>query len=615
MDSKLLQAVIILTFFLFLIGLQGISIQISDSVRPLKKKNESKSHASIWQGLHLIAGIFFFCWLATIALLLPSLLELIFNMDGVRALSIHRLIIWFLKAIYLLVSSYGGLRLVLSMERIKDLQRLQEQTKLVPALRRTTLVAISIAIFAYISTAQYFVEINYDTALYHLPMVEHLRKYGPEVGLANFRFSFGFFSLPAFGQTILQSMMPERNLLSPSLNIGFFSAFLLIVFGSIHSNLNSRETIFRIKPLLPIAFATTSLLYGEINTDSLSSYNVDFAVTLTTLSLFFILYFCRDIPIQKWSIGYALLLPCLKLSGLLGLFFLLSYQGLSTIFSYFFKKTSLLADQSQEVLDEFHFDRRDLRFIAVLIAGAYLIMFLTNFILSGYLFFPDIGIGPLTDYAVPESLNSHIKESLVSFYARTDDNADIAYKAFTEKWGITEWFPVFIQTQRGLKILFWLVGSWAIALIISIINLKKIAQVNFHSMALAISMAISVSLAIFVLPPNPRFFSWMGSVLSYQCIELLVLNPIISLGGMLVITCVISYRLERPIVKSVGDVQTNEIVLPATNIRGWRPRSLMGSGDKQWVRFRTPSFTDKCWATDPPCTPHLWGLKNDGKQP
>jgi hypothetical protein len=125
-------------------------------------------------------------------------------------------------------------------------------------------------------------------------------------------------------------------------------------------------------------------------------------------------------------------------------------------------------------------------------------------------------------------------------------------------------------------------------------------------------MPVIASLALFVLPPNPRFFPWVGSLIGFEFAELLVFYPSIALLSVTTLMALITWRLQRPMLKSVGEVPTREVRSRSSDIRGWKPRSQHREGIGRDVLIRTP-FNDKCWATESPCTPYLWFLK--GKAP
>jgi hypothetical protein len=614
--SHFLQTIYFISFIFLIFGMQSAAKAFS-FVLGSRKQLLSNSRNWASEGLFLLAGVLGFCLLSNTLLLLPSLLELCLRLDSKTAYLLHTFAIQSLSVILLLLVSTGLVSiipcrspkcsdLIISKTLSLFLDRIPKPTKL------TRNIILTIA-SVYIATAQYFAGINYDTALYHLPAVAHFLKYGPELGLANLHFSLGFYNLPLFGQAVLQGFSPTDQILSPSLNIVFLCVFISIVIGGMidpgsKTFADSSKLFFR-----KLIFLIASLLFGGIEIGSLSSYNADFALTCTTLALIYICFFAADPPTRKAAFGFGLMLPILKLSGVLGLIFICVYELLTlclgntsplnlTQLSYNLQKTILKWQVMKKNLSP-----------AILIIVSYVIMFLTYLVLSGYVVFPQVSTGPIFEHAVPVEIAKYVKGSLVSFYARTNDNGVLANLAYAQNWGPRQWIPIFLQTERGLLMTGWI----GLALMTSGLSMTQLLvknrRMSGHLFAMAITMPIITTLAMFILPPNPRFFPWIGSLLIMQYGELLLLYPAMAMAGLILLVNLLSLRLNRPILKSVGEVPVKNIVVPRSKINGWKPRAKDNSFKSDSIIIRKPP-ADKCWATERPCTPYFWFLKQGNSQ-
>ena len=609
-SSHFLQTIYFISFIFFIFGMQSAA-KIFSFVLGLHNTLPSNSRSWASEGLFLLAGVLGFCLLSNALMLLPSLLELLLRLDSKTAFLLHTFAIQSLSVIFLILVSTGLLStipcrpsnrsdLIVSKTSSLFLDRIPKPTKLT---RNIVLVIVSI----YIATAQYFAEINYDTALYHLPAVAHFLKYGPELGLANLHFSLGFYNLPLFGQAVLQGFSPTGQILSPSLNIVFLCVYISIVISGM---MDTESQIFADSSNLffrKLIFLVASLLFGGIEVGSLSSFNADFALTCATLALIYICFFSVDPATRKAALGFGLMLPILKLSGVLGLIFICVYLFLTLCTS----KRSLLNLTEQRInLQKLTLNRQAMKKLvnsALLIIVSYVVIFLTYLVLSGYVVFPEVSTGPIFEHAVPPEIAKYVKGSLVSFYARTNDNPMLANLAYDQNWGPRQWLPIFLQTDRGLLMTGWI----TLALVTSGISvmqlLVKNRRMNGHLIAMAITMPIITTLAIFILPPNPRFFPWIGSLLIMQYGELLLLYPAMAMAVLILLVNILSLRLSRPILKSVGEVPVKNIAVPRSKINGWKPRAKDNGLKSNSIIIRKPP-ADKCWASERPCTPYFWFL-------
>jgi len=487
---------------------------------------------------------------------------------------------------------------------------------IIPAIDKISLLLIVMVMSVYVVVAQFFAGINYDTALYHLPAVQHFLHYGPEVGLANFHFSLGFYNLVLFGQVAIQSLSPSRLILSPSLNIVFLIAFVLAVIHHLLAGANNKQSSANTTSwhddrdgLRVATFFLLALILGAQSVDSLVSYNADFAVSMTTLALVFILYFSKQPQLRHHALALSIFLPLLKLSGMLGLILIVLMEALAKLAFIISAKSSPI-----HLADLRSAWRSGLaRSVTALAIASYAMMLMTNYILSGYLVFPESHTGPLAEHAVPLSIVQRIKGALVTYYARSNDTGKLAELAFEQQWGLSQWLPELLRTQRGQLMALWVMAASAMALIIAILWMaNRSRKLPVKLLCLGLVMPVIAGLALFVLPPNPRFFPWVGSLIGFEFAELVVFYPSIALLSVTALMALVTWRLQRPMLKSVGEVPTREVRARSSDIHGWKPRSQQRDRKGHDVLIRTP-FNDKCWSTESPCTPYLWFLK--GREP
>lgn len=607
------QLFLVFFFFFFICGLLAAATLCARSFRLDKEVPEAAIPPSN-AGLHLLGGVITFCLFCNLILIVPSVLELFAGLNISIINALHQLGISVIRGVAMIIALLGAASVLVSKQ--PRLAMVSKLFKDVPAIEAISFLLVVMVMSIYVVVAQFFASINYDTALYHLPAVQHFLHYGPEVGLANFHFSLGFYNLVLFGQVAIQSLSPSRLILSPSLNIVFFTAFVLAVIQHFlaYAN-NGRSSVVKSSwhddrdALRVIAFFLLALILGAQSIESLVSYNADFAVSMTTLSLVFILYFCKQPQLRHHALALSLFLPLLKLSGMLGLILIILMEALAKLAFIMSARTSSLH------LPDLRAGWRSGFGVSVpaLAIASYAMMIVTNYILSGYLIFPEFRTGPLAEHAVPQSIVHYIKGALVTYYARSNDTFKISKMAFEQKWSLSQWLPDLLRTQRGQLMALWVIAAIAMALIIAILWIaNRSRKPPVKLLYLALAMPVIASLALFVLPPNPRFFPWVGSLIGFEFAELVVFYPSIALLSVTTLMALITWRLQRPMLKSVGEVPTREVRSRSRDIHGWKPRSQHGDGREQDVLIRTP-FNDKCWATESPCTPYLWFLK--GREP
>jgi hypothetical protein len=609
------QFFLVFFFFFFICGLLAAAT-LCARIFSLEKEVPEAAILPSNAGLHLLGGVIAFCLFCNLILVVPSVLELVASLNPSTINSLHQLCVSGIRGVAILIA-FLGVASVLRQSQWRNARQLGHRVvNFIPAIDKISLLLIVMVMSVYVVVAQFFAGINYDTALYHLPAVQHLLHYGPEVGLANFHFSLGFYNLVLFGQVAIQSLSPSRLILSPSLNIVFLIAFLFTVINHLLADATNKQSSVNTTnwhddrdALRVIAFFLLALILGAESVESMVSYNADFAVSMTTLTLVFILYFSKQPQLRNHVLALSLFLPLLKLSGMLGLILIVLLEASAKLAFIISAKTSPI-----HLADPRATGRSGLsRSVAVLAIASYALMMLTNYILSGYLIFPESRTATFAEHAVPLSIVHYIKGALVTYYARSNDTFKIAKLAFEEQWSLSQWLPELLRTQRGQIMALWVIAATAMALIIAILWMaNRSSKPPLKLLCLGLAIPVIASLALFVLPPNPRFFPWVGSLIGFEFAELVVFYPSIALLSVTTLMALITWRLQRPMLKSVGEVPTREVRARSSDIHGWKPRSVQRDGKGHDVLIRTP-FNDKCWATESPCTPYLWFLK--GREP
>jgi hypothetical protein len=346
-------------------------------------------------------------------------------------------------------------------------------------------------------------------------------------------------------------------------------------------------------------FAFTFLL--AVNKSSLVSFDADLAVTLTTLSLVFILYFNHGSNVRHHALALACFLPLLKTSGALGLLLIILMELLRMAVP---ENSKLSWDTFRSSIQSIVRNLSRNRLVPIAIICSYLLMLLTNIITSGYMVFPVVGTGPFGSHAMPAASVRMIKSALVINYARFNNNGAIS-KTFGEKsLAYSDWLPQFLRTEWGQLIGFWLVSSFLIALVIAGLIVLLRHDLRLHRLlTLSIPLVVVTAIALFILPPNPRFFPWIGTLICFEFTELLILYPSIAFLSLASLMSLLSLRLQRPMLRSFGGEPFTTRNLTQEKLYGWKSRAQRRGADAS-VEVRSP-LKDKCYAIEPPCTPYL----------
>jgi hypothetical protein len=600
----------LLLFFFFGCGLIAASKLISRMAKPHGGIADAQQRKEINRGVSLLISLLVYCLFCNLLLLAPSLLEFA-GLPSEYALNLHHLSLFILQALVIIIASIGFLSIIRrSIPLDQYLSRLGANgtwlARILPIENRAASsfgLCCSIYIFASLSNI-----VNGDTGLYHLPFVKHLIAFGPEIGLANIHSRFGFYGIQSFGQAPLESLTLGVRSLSPSLNILFLACFLLYLLDTLPSRQHSAtdqkpiENRFLKNGEVPLRSLTSLLLglaFGITSLSSLVSFDADFALSLCTLILFHAYYFGTLSSHSQLLLWLTACLPLIKLSGLLSVA-LLSFYAIA---SFVFYLLDLTPDSSFTSWHKYKPSERWNKYMASIIALAYGTMLLTNLTLSGYLLFPEYRTGPFGKHAVPREEVRELKDRWITGFARSNDTGRVP-SASTERYGKAfEWLPEFLSSRRGHLMGFWLVASVAMSMItltFRSINIRINRDHLTRLSSLCIATSLVSAMALLVMPPNPRFFPWIGPIVYFTVTDLLIQLPILGFLALAAISTVISTRLHRSIIRLAPPPQYRTEIHPKKSFHGWRMRSVDSSSN---VQIRTPIDTKECWAIEPPCLP------------
>lgn len=558
-------------------------------------------------------------------MILPGLLELLFGGQGQPILLLHRFCSSLTTVAALLVALLGllavlktrrshqpeasGLQPARMMSRLGAMPSAGLWTDAILPIDDVALRVLAFVPTLYIISAPYL-GLQYDTGLYHLPSVLHFQAFGPEVGLANFHFSFGFFNLQQFPQVSLQNLSRSRFVLSPSLNLIFLEVFILTVVSSLaRQNRQTRPASSQLTTRV-LMFLATGLIFGMESLNSLVSFDADFAVFMTTLTLIFSLYFPHPAQQHDQALALSLFLPLLKLSGLLGLVMILLHELL-------LKQTSAQAIRLSSIVKDMRLWAEAIRRRKNLVGAillAYLGMMATNLITSGYLLFPIPITGPLGSHAVPKASTHYIRSALVTNYARFNDNGLASTRIYPKHLSHSDWLPDFLSTSRGQLMAIWVIFALALFLVIAgivIVGQQRRDQER-RLLCFSFCLVVVVMLALFVLPPNPRFFPWIGSLLGFEIAELFIFYPIITVAAAILTMTLMGLRLQRSLLKATGPEPYTIRSLSRDQLHGWRSRAEPIDAQSR-IPVRSPQ-RDKCWSIQPPCTPYIPSAEGKSKR-
>lgn len=613
------QCLVALGFFFFSVGLLA-------GARLFARASAERSHAlrhgeslpasppesgTLNSGLLLLAGVIAFSTFCNLLLIIPSLLEWVSGVPGPWILPLHHLAVALITALTLGLIFIGVVCCVRPQTTQADRAGSDEKglrwLSRLQSVDRLSLTILSMVTAIYLVAVQ-VVGMNYDTGLYHLPSVLHFLHYGPEIGVANLHVRYSFYNVQLFGQVPWQNLSPGERIMSPSLNLIFLSAFLLTCGHEIiHRASNSHKSQHSI--FGPILFLIVGLGLGIFSPDSLISYDADLALSLSTLALLHVFIFSEQrLPLtQAWIL--APLLVLLKLSGILSLLAIVLLQAIRLVIEAMTPGSTRLWTTLRRSWQQ----TGSKALILLSIAGSYLTMVITNVITSGYLLFPEVRTGPLTAHAVPPEAVQMMKNKWVTDYARFNDNPASIPDRIDGVISLTDWLPAFLRSDRGQLLLFWLVSALLLTLLCTALWILSRRRKDIGRLAaLSLTLVVLSLLTLLVLPPNPRFFPWVGALLAFAWGEMFMLFPIVGLMAITVLMAAIGFRLQRPFLVGLGNEPFTTWTLPPGQISAWKSRQPI---DKQGATpfVRSPINDDQCWAIEPPCSPFPSLLKERGK--
>ena len=609
MPETLLVFPYFLGFFFFAVGLFSLGQVI--------EKNKISTSYSIYNNfqiplrpLRFVIAIVIFSGICNAILILPAVAEGAFSIQPQTALALHQVGINILKLLVVLITCLG---LCSMMSNLKILPLNIGYLKLttgnlifrVKRLKVSEIFFIALACSSYFYNTIFKNPLVYDMGLYHLPFVKHLVQFGPEIGLANLHDRYGFYNIQLFGQAPIQSLAFNEVIVSPSLNILFLAGLMAFAYQSIESSIISNFTKIdhdiapilasysRLKCISIISYWFTLFAFGLHFSGSLFAYNSDFSTSIVSGIICFALitgsFFYLEILLLLFS------LPLMKLSGVVTILYAVLFTIVSICGNLMLKGSPLGPSLLGQMFQAFKFNWKPL---AIFVVCFYSIYFTTNVVLSGYLIFPQYQSGPISSYAVPHEQVFNLKEKWITGWAR------FSFDAMPEKIivnaSVNSWLPQFVETNRGKKILFWIVSSFFIALF-SILGLLK-KRKNPESLILlssAISIGIVAISILLVLPPDPRFYSWVNGLVLFNSIQLILLAPFQGLIAFSALTVGISTALPN----RIAEIEPPQVVVSTISkvkaLTTWRTRK--GSADDV-INIRHPAKGDQCWSTEPPCS-------------
>ena len=281
--------------------------------------------------------------------------------------------------------------------------------------------------FFVLLTATLFVvhprSFTYDTGLYHAPFVQHISSLGLEWNLGWLHSRYAYFNIFLYGQAFLSKSFQGIDLL-PSLN-----SFLLTSTLTYFYSLLRKPTTNLLLPLVSIG---GMLIIPSESSESFHSYNSDFSLAL--LIVFLALYLLYDFHhLSDLFVILTLLsfLPLVKLSGLTQSLFLLPLLGY-TIYSRRISLTRLLP-------------------FVLLIAIYAFPVFVTSYVMTGYLAYPLPWTGPFRSEAIPvQTVIQEVKTSTIAW-------ARFAYSNQLHKLSsdapLASWFPGWLLSLNGRRMI------------------------------------------------------------------------------------------------------------------------------------------------------------------
>ncbi|MFN9644904.1 MAG: hypothetical protein ACK6BG_07260 [Cyanobacteriota bacterium] len=608
---QLRQAIILLIFCSFGLGISCLSQRLFVQKLSLKAQTIAPEEQSPHQGLAMIIGIIAYCLVCNLLLIIPASLQML-GLPGVAVPMLHQLSLACCLALTLAISSVG----MLSLLRSSWPSDLLWFPRSIPQPSKEALIAIALSSGVFLVFAQ-LNSISYDLGLYHFPYIKHLLDFGPEIGLANLHSRFGFYNTQFFGQLPWQYLLGKSsNALSPSLNILFFSSFLLHFIEALFpaGSRSECDQNLRINSLLLFGLGLT---IGSYNFGSIAGFDADFSLGLASLVFIDQFYRATGFRHQRHLLPALMLLPLIKFSGILALclviIYLLSHALLNIILPKALSRTRVAAPV--QGASEFaraklpsKLELKNNHILSIVLAG-WLIMAGTNFIQSGYPLFPNYAIGPFGNHSVSKQGAIHQYKQAIRSYARSnDDSSVVASDLIIDNHEKEFWLRPFLRSIRGQMMITWAFASTfaLVAGVFFVLTFGSDANVA-KIISLSLACLITVIIALLVLPPNPRFFSWLGAVSYFIALRALALRPVLSMLVACLLAAGVAIRGKRSMFVEVGTPDYRWVTEQKQAILGWQPTSKGTS-----IRINQPVKGDQCWGIPAPCSPYEAGWK-EGK--
>lgn len=606
-------------------------------------------------GLFVIA-IGAFCLISNLLMLIPPLLELIPVVSSDLSLQVNNFVMTALVVVIASLSFFGLAILLpwymLEKGRFRFLDKVAIRYK-VPVFHRFYVNGFQLIAASFLGFFFVIIKgdgLNGDTGLYHLPNVLHLSRLGIEWGMANWDLRYTTYSLQFFGQTPFQFILPVNSYVSPSLNIYFLSALLMLFFAAVQSvSLAKIKKAFgfRIQSLLMtmiIVFFSMSYIFGLEPRSSLVSFNPDFAIScVATIGIYYAV-FTFSYASFVLAVLIAVLLPFLKITGLLASFVVLSVIGLRLLASYFHAK--LRGTQNHFNISIIDLKKSNLfRDSFFLVVGFALILsstfLLSSFVMTGY-FLPKFSLlGPWGTHAVPISeLADFLKQELL--FNRTQGFNLSSADSLALASNPDEWFKYWRNSKEGkimlgsLSLTIFSASLYLISLFFEKSRLPPLGievqqkgltdkndcnysncygqkiDVNYlisANLSLSVALIVALVVGIFIGPPQSRFYSWSIGISLYLALSIVFLYPLLGATFWASVSTVaaVYIRSSALLEKSPVPVRFDkaEFIWKGIGVPRWRIRA---SNEGKGSRFNYSTVKQDadhgsgCWSIEPPCS-------------
>ena len=467
--------------------------------------------------------------------------------------------------------------------------------------------------------------------------------------MANWDLRYTTYSLQFFGQSVFQHFLPVNGYVSPSLNIYFLSAMLMLFFEVVRSIGHfshkgiSKLGLPRLLTAMSLGYFAMSYIYGLEPRSSLISFNPDFAVSCVSIVGIYYAVFTFSLPSLTLALMIGLLLPFLKIIGLLASGVIVStiVIRLFLIFQLHEAFAAHRAIHSRKIsLAEPHLLNRA---CLLLLTFSFILVFTvltSSFIMTGY-FMPKVSLlGPLGNHAIPLSeLTDFLRHELLFNRTKGFDISTANSIALASK--PDDWFIYWRNGKEGRLLL----GCLAISLASTVAYLfalflhrshltslnpevtsnaeskdhvdcnnlfaQKVNRKNIiiSHLSLSVMLSIAIAIGVFLGPPQSRFYTWVVGLAFYLPLSLVFLYPLLGFmfWGVISFAAMALFRssvlLEKaPLPKKVNKVNYNWKRLEPPR---WRTRSDSAGQGHQFVYSNIDEPADHgpgCWSSEPPCS-------------